>query len=242
MLEQARDILRSAGRKVSFSGAGLSAESGIPTFRDAQNGFWAQYDPTQLATPEGFERDPELVVNWYNDRRRKMREVQPNPAHHALAAHPEFTHVTQNIDDLLPRAGARNVVQLHGTIMNDRCHSACGYEVTVDLADPPTRRDCPACGASLRPSVVWFGELLPQEAWSEAEHACTTCDVLLVIGTSAEVYPAAGLIDLAASAGAKVIIVNTQPSAASGLADVELIGPAGEIVPRILADQANASR
>jgi NAD-dependent deacetylase len=234
MLTHAREMLRTTRRVVSFSGAGLSAESGIPTFRDAQTGFWAKYDPARLASPEGFVRDPELVVNWYNDRRRQMSRVQPNPAHAALAAHPDITHVTQNIDDLLHRAGALNVVQLHGTITTDRCHAECGYEEQVDLNDPPGLRHCPNCGEHLRPSVVWFGEVLPQRAWLEAEQACTSCDVLLVIGTSAEVYPAAGLIDLAHSAGAKIIVINTQPSAASGFADIEIIGPAGELVPRIL--------
>lgn len=234
MLDQAQEMLRSATRIVSFSGAGLSAESGIPTFRDAQTGYWAKYDPTQLATPEGFERDPELVINWYNDRRRQMSEIKPNPAHVALAAHPEITHVTQNIDDLLHRAGAMNIVQLHGTITSDRCHAVCGYEEVVDLHNPPGLRDCPACGAHLRPSVVWFGEMLPQRAWVEAEQACTNCEVLLVIGTSAEVYPAAGLIDFAHSAGAKIIVINTRPSAASGAADIELIGPAGKILPQVL--------
>jgi NAD-dependent deacetylase len=234
-IEQAARIVARSRRIVSFSGAGLSAESGIPTFRDAQSGFWAKYDPARLATPEGFEADPELVVNWYNDRRRGMAEVQPNPAHGALAARKDMTHVTQNIDDLLHRAGATSVIQLHGTITTDRCHAQCGYVEQVMLHDPPSLRYCPECSAHLRPSVVWFGEMLPTDAWMLAEEACTSSDLLLVIGTSAEVYPAAGLIDLAHSAGAIVIIINTEPSAASHLADLELIGKAGDIVPQLLA-------
>jgi NAD-dependent deacetylase len=188
----------------------------------------------QLATPEGFAADPELVVDWYNHRRRHVAEAMPNAAHHALAARPEFTHVTQNVDDLLARAGAKNVIQLHGTLAADRCHAACGHRETVDLLAPPPLRACPRCGDRLRPAVVWFGEALPPEAWTDAETACTACEALLVIGTAAEVYPAAGLIDLAKGAGARVIVVNTNPSGASGLADVELIGPAGDVVPAIL--------
>ena len=127
------------------------------------------------------------------------------------------------------------VVQLHGTIAKDHCHGRCGHEEAVDLSDPPLLHDCPMCGASMRPAVVWFGEMLPPDAWARAEQACAECDALLVIGTSAEVYPAAGLIGLAKAAGATIIIVNTEPSQASSLADVEIIGPAGEIVPKLFS-------
>ncbi|MHC4948201.1 MAG: SIR2 family NAD-dependent protein deacylase [Planctomycetota bacterium] len=229
----ARRLLGAARHPVSFSGAGLSAESGIPTFRDASAGLWAKHDPMQLASPQGFAEDPQLVLEWYAWRRQAVSGAEPNPAHHALAARPDIVHVTQNVDDLLERAGAREVIHLHGTIMADRCHAACGYERPA--APAPLETDtCPRCGAPLRPAVVWFGEMLPPAAWAAAERACTTCDVLLVVGTSAVVYPAAGLIGLAKSAGAKVVIVNTESSDASDLADVELLGPAGEIVPRVL--------
>ncbi len=143
-------------------------------------------------------------------------------------------HVTQNVDDLLHRAGAQHVVQLHGTIAHDRCNGDCGYCEEVDMANPPALRTCPQCSDQLRPAVVWFGEALPSDAWSEAERACVDCEVLLVIGTSAVVYPAAGLIDLAKSAGARIIIVNTLQSDASSLADVELLGKASEVVPDLL--------
>lgn len=239
MNDVARRIIRSAERIVSFSGAGLSAESGVPTFRDPQTGgLWKDFDPTRLASPQGFAADPDLVTEWYAWRRRTIAEAQPNPAHTALAAHGDITHVTQNVDDLLRRAGAQHVIELHGTIARDRCHAACGHEEAVDLADPPGLRACPACGDHLRPDVVWFGETLPAEAWEAAERACVSCEAMLVVGTSAAVYPAAGLIALCKSAGAKIIIVNTQPSEASDLADVQLLGKAGEIVPELLEREA----
>jgi NAD-dependent deacetylase len=234
VIDTARRIIEQAQRVVSFSGAGLSAESGVGTFRDA-DGLWAKYDPTRLASPQGFAEDPELVISWYAERRRRMAAARPNPAHAALAARPDLVHVTQNVDDLLERAGARDVIHLHGTIGADRCHRSCGHRETIDLAHPPPLRACPKCGDRMRPAVVWFGEALPADAWVAAERACSASGVLLVIGTSAVVYPAAGLIGLARSAGSSVIIVNTEPSEASSLAEVELLGKAGEIVPKLLA-------
>jgi len=230
-------MLADGRRVVSFSGAGLSAESGVGTFRDAPDGMWAKYDPVRLASPEGFAADPRLVIDWYAARRRTVGNAQPNPAHVALAGRGDIVHVTQNVDDLLIRAGAREVIPLHGSIGFDRCHGGCGHEQRVDMTDPPGLRDCPDCGAPLRPAVVWFGEAMPPEAWDNAERACRECDVLLVIGTSAVVYPAAGLIGVAKAAGAGIIVVNTQPSDASPLADIELLGLAGEIVPKLLAHE-----
>lgn len=237
MIEKARHYLAEAGQVATFSGAGLSAESGVPTFRDAEtHGFWINYDPQKLATQEGFLADPPLVYRWYRDRRLNMATVEPNPAHRALAARPDIINVTQNIDDLLHRAGAKQIIQLHGSMKIDRCNSErCGYQEDIDIANPPELRHCPVCGDWMRPAVVWFGENLPQAAWTAAEDCCRRCDVLLVIGTSAEVYPAAGLIHLAKLGGARVIIINTESSAASGLADIELIGRAGEILPELLA-------
>lgn len=221
---------------VSFTGAGLSADSGVPTFRDAQTGgLWAKHDPMRLASPQGFAEDPQLVSQWYAHRRRAIAEAQPNGAHFALSRHSEMIHVTQNVDDLLHRAGAKQVIQLHGSIAADRCHASCGYEEPVDLSDPPELRNCPECGSQMRPAVVWFGEALPSSAWTDAERACRDCDVLLVIGTSAVVYPAAGLIGLAKSAAAKIIIVNMRTSEASHLADYELLGNASEVIPALLS-------
>jgi NAD-dependent deacetylase len=233
-LAAARAAVRGAAEIVSFTGAGLSAESGIPTFRDGAGGLWAKFDPARLASPEGFRADPDLVLDWYAWRRRCIAEAEPNAAHRALAARADVEHVTQNVDDLLARAGAQRVVSLHGTITEDRCHAGCGHAERVDLAEPPERRACPRCGAPMRPAVVWFGEPLPEAAWHRADAACRGCDLLLVVGTSAVVYPAAGLIGLARQCGATVVVVNVNPSDASGLADHELIGKAGDVVPELL--------
>ena len=236
MIEAARRALSQASSIVTFSGAGLSAESGIPTFRDAPSGaLWSKYDPTELASQQGYARDPAMVSDWYAWRRKAIAGAEPNPAHLALAARADMTHVTQNVDDLMERAGCRDAIHLHGTIASDRCHDRCGHREPVNMAEPPPLRDCPTCGAPLRPDVVWFGEPLPQDAWSAAERACATCDVLLVVGTSAVVYPAAGLIELAKSSGARIVLVNIQPSEASGVADVEVLGKAGDVVPRIVS-------
>ncbi len=236
-LQSARDILMRAGAIASFSGAGLSAESGVSTFRDAQtDGLWTKLDPMKLASPQGFAEDPNLVMDWYAHRRRQIAASHPNPAHIALAQQADMVHVTQNVDDLLHRAGARDVIQLHGTIAKDRCHARIDYVEDVDLGNPPGLRESPVSpGSYMRPAVVWFGESLPGEAWARADEACRMCDVLLVVGTSAAVYPAAGLISLAKQAGASIIIVNTQASEASHLADVEVLGNAGDIVPKLFS-------
>lgn len=168
-LTTARATLARSRRVAVFSGAGLSAESGIATFRGhADDTLWSRYDPMELASPEGFAADPERVIAWYNWRRGKLAAARPNPAHVALAAHPELVEITQNVDDLLERAGVRDesVHHLHGTIGKDRCNAACGYEETVDLANAPPARACPRCAAPMRPAVVWFGEALPQSVWA----------------------------------------------------------------------------
>lgn len=230
MIETARTILAEAVNPVSFSGAGLSAESGIATFREPQTGLWAKYDPMKLASPEGFAADPELVIAWYNERRRRAAAAQPNPAHRALAARHDMVHIVQNVDDLLERAGARDVVHLHGSLTRDRC-SRCTHRESVDLADPPGLHRCPECHGLMRPDVVWFGESLPRADWTRAETAARAADVFIVIGTSATVYPAAGLIDIARASGASVVVVNVEPGGAPG---TQLTGPAAEIVPQLL--------
>jgi len=233
VLETARSALRPAVHPVTFSGAGLSAESGIPTFREAQTGLWAGYDPMTLASPEGFAADPELVINWYNERRRKVAAAQPNPAHRAMAKRPDISHVTQNVDDLLERAGATKVVHLHGSLTRDKCSDGCGHREPVNLADPPPLHRCPQCGRWMRPDVVWFGEQLPRAGWMRADDLATAADVLVVIGTSAVVYPAAGLVTTSRAAGATVIVVNIEGSTAPG---IQLIGPAGRVVPELFDD------
>jgi NAD-dependent deacetylase len=243
-MRTAISLLRGVKKVVCFSGAGLSAESGVPTFRDAQavgGALWSKYDPMTLASPAGFQADAHAVIEWYNWRRRTIADALPNDAHRALAQAERstarsFHNVTQNVDDLLERAGALNVIHLHGSIAVDHCERRCGQSEPIDMHNPPGLRECAACGngARMRPGVVWFGETLPADAWSEAERVCRACDVLLVVGTSAVVYPAAGLVALAKSCGAKIIVVNTQSNEASHLADAEVIGNAGEVLPRLL--------
>lgn len=203
--------LRQARHVAVLTGAGVSAESGIPTFRDAQTGLWARYNPEELATPEAFRRNPRLVWDWYAWRRQLVAAAAPNPGHLALARLeklvPRFTLITQNVDGLHQRAGSTNVIELHGNLMRVRCSVEDTVYTTWDEApDPPP--PCPACGALLRPDVVWFGETLPPEALQQAWDAAAACDVFLSIGTSGFVEPAASLPRLAYARGATVAIIN----------------------------------
>jgi NAD-dependent deacetylase len=236
-LAKARAILREARSAAVFSGAGLSAESGIATFRDTEtDALWSRFDPTELASPTGFERNPERVIDWYRWRRTKLANVQPNSAHVVLAKQSSLVHITQNVDDLSERAGGRaeNILHLHGTIRRDHCHSRCGHEEVIDLNDPPALRRCPQCASYMRPSVVWFGEGLPEDVWNRSVKVARRTDCLIVIGTSATVYPATGLIEVVHANGGAIIVVNTNPNEGSQVAAVELIGPAGQIVPKLL--------
>jgi NAD-dependent deacetylase len=225
-----------AARRVAvLTGAGISAESGIPTFRDALTGLWANYDPQELATPEGFARNPKLVWEWYAERRARIAGVQPNPGHVALAElerrYKEFILVTQNIDSLHQRAGSREVVELHGNIARVKC----SVEETI-VRDFPQDESPPRChcGAFLRPDVVWFGEMLPSDALARAEEAAEHCEVFLSIGTSAQVYPAAELPLRALSAGATVVEINPERTALTRHAQFSLQGSAGTILPQLV--------
>ncbi|BDC50259.1 NAD-dependent protein deacylase [Bryobacterales bacterium F-183] len=219
---------------MALTGAGISAESGIPTFRGA-GGLWRNFRAEDLATPQAFARDPKLVWEWYDWRRVKIAEAVPNAAHRALAAHEGLTLITQNVDGLHDLAGSRDVLKIHGDIWTRRC-TQCGHETHDRVAPLPAYPPlCPKCGGIQRPGVVWFGEGLPGDVWDAAEDAARRARVLLVIGTSAQVYPAAGLIPLAKRAGAKIVEVNIERSAASEMADEFHQGPASEIVPGLLA-------
>jgi NAD-dependent deacetylase len=239
-LARAAEWLAGAARVVASTGAGMSRESGIPTFRDAREGLWARYDPRELATEEGFRKDPRRVWSWYASRRRRMLEAVPHPGHHALvemeAMFPAFTVVTQNIDGLHARAGSRDVVEVHGSAHRAKCldrhHPYPGDPPLPDAeeADPPP---CPVCGSPLRPDVVWFGEMLPEDAVARAWRLAEACDVLLLVGTSGTVWPAAELPHVASRSGARVIEVNPEPSELTAVADVFLQGPAGEVLPRL---------
>jgi NAD-dependent deacetylase len=221
-----------------LTGAGISAESGVPTFRDAQTGLWAQYRPEDLATPEAFARDPQRVWQWYEWRRGLVRQAEPNPGHHALAELanrvPRFTLVTQNVDGLHQRAGSRDVVEYHGNLFRDRCSAehAVRERATESASGLP---ECATCGALLRPDVVWFGEAIPGDAARRAEAAASACDVFLSIGTAAAVYPAAGLAAQARRGGATVIEINLEPTGLTDVADIALRGPAGQLLPSLVS-------
>ena len=239
-LREARALVHGAGTLAVLTGAGMSAESGIATFRDAQTGLWAKFNPAQLASPEGFRANPSLVWDWYAERRKGVQAAEPNAGHVALAqfdkAHRgRVTVVTQNVDDLHQRAGSRDVIRLHGDILQDiwldegRCHPC-----DMSRAVPGSPPRCAACGNLVRPGVVWFGEMLPAEALSRAELLAQSCDVMLVVGTSGAVYPAAGLAHTARRAGAKVIILNPEPSEIDDEAQLLLRGTAARILPALL--------
>ena len=234
------DALARARRVVVLTGAGVSAESGIPTFRDALTGLWARFDPLELATPAAFERQPKLVWDWYAERRTAVLAAQPNPGHHALVAIerrvPDFLLATQNVDGLHGRAGSRALVELHGALSRVRCSREDRVVARWDeplAADEPPR--CPACGAFLRPDVVWFDEMLPAHAIARAEDAARGCDLMIVAGTSAEVYPAASLPLMAKAAGASVCEVNPHDTPVSRLADFALRERAGVALPALVA-------
>ncbi len=222
-----------------LTGAGISAESGVPTFRDP-GGLWERFRPEELANVQAFLRNPDLVQRWYAYRCKLVREVEPNPGHYALVELermvPDFTLITQNVDNLHRRAGSQRVVELHGNLLRSYCID-CGRpaeEVNLEAAAEGKPARCPACGGLIRPDVVWFGELLPEEALAEAYAACERAEVFLSVGTSAVVYPAAGLPLEAKRAGAYVAEINLQPSAIADQVDALLLGKAGEILPALV--------
>lgn len=245
-IQRIADEIAAARRIAVVSGAGLSAESGVPTFRDAQTGLWARYDPMELATPEAFSRDPETVTRWYDWRRGLIAQCTPNPAHAALASlqswaasgsaerpRPSVTLITQNVDGLLQRAGAHDVIELHGSIHTWKCTKTGELLDNPPLPFPeyPPRSKA---GGRLRPCVVWFGETLPEAALTRAARDSAECDVFISVGTSAVVYPAAGLFHAAAAAGAFTIEINLERTSASDAVDIMIAGRAGEVLPQIV--------
>lgn len=240
-LARAAELLAGAKRVLVSTGAGMSRESGIPTFRDAMQGLWAQFDPQALATEAGFRANPRRVWSWYAGRRRRVAEARPHAGHFAVAELaalvPRLEVATQNVDGLHAAAGSAEVIELHGNIMRlkclDRGHPFRGTltEQQDEEHDPPA---CPECGSPLRPDVVWFGEMLPETAVRRAWSAAEKCDVLLLVGTSGTVWPAAELPHVAREAGAHVVEVNPEHSEATPLADVFLQGRAGEALPPLV--------
>lgn len=237
-LVTAANLLHKARRIVCLTGAGVSAESGVATFRDEQTGLWARYDPQQLASQAGFDADPGRVWQWYMHRLARVEAARPNAGHVALAnleaRKPLFTLVTQNVDDLHERAGSTHVLHLHGRINRFHCN-ACSLPHNLRreerfAAQPPR---CTGCGGAIRPSVVWFGEPLPSRildrAWTESER----CDIFLVVGTSGVVYPAAQLPYVAHQKGTPVIEVNPEETPISAIANLHLQGAAGALLPRL---------
>jgi len=231
--------LRGAARATVLTGAGVSAASGVPTFRGS-DGLWQQFRASDLATPEAFARDPRLVWEWYGWRRERIAACEPNRAHAVLAAwtlrHDGWRIVTQNVDDLHHRAGSRGVIRLHGSLWELSCWSRCAAapaawrDERVPLPEMPPR--CPACGGLARPAVVWFGEPLRPADIAHAIDAAA-CDVFLSVGTSSVVYPAAGLVDAARAHGAFVVEINPEATPASAAVDLSIRGAAEEILPAI---------
>lgn len=237
-----RERIATAPSICVLTGAGMSAESGIPTFRDSQTGLWSRFDPEQLASEEGFRADPALVWNWYAERRDAVRAADPNAGHHALAGFAQrrpgvLTIVTQNVDDLHQRAGNADAIRLHGDILSDRwldrCRSSPACAVTT--ARPGRPPQCGRCGNLLRPGVVWFGEMLPAAALEAAERSAAASALMLVVGTSGAVWPAAGLAALARRAGSFVAIVNPQPSEIDDQAHQTIRGTAAVVLPALFA-------
>ncbi len=242
-IQQAAGLLRSAHRVVVLTGAGVSKESGVPTFRDAQDGLWAQYDPQELATASAFLRNPKLVWDWYEYRRSMVRTAHPNPGHYALTQlarrFSDFTLITQNVDDLHERAGSTNVIHLHGNIAQSKCFKNCQGDPTLvdvtmlpDMQASPPR--CPHCGQFVRPDVVWFGEMLPQDALAMAMQASRSAEVMLVVGTSGIVTPAAALPELSRDHGAQVIEINPDETPISRVAHLRMVGRSSEMLPQLV--------
>lgn len=259
-LEAARKLLAEAKSVTVLTGAGISAESGVPTFRGT-TGLWRSFRPEELATPEAFGRDPELVWSWYQWRRALVAGCAPNEGHLALArfalAHPDVTLITQNVDGLHQRAAYQEArdrdpspalpLELHGSLLRDRC-SGCGCRTEAEAGaalDAPAKSgvpSCTTCEALLRPDVVWFGEMLDGGILQRAFDAAAVCDLCLVVGTSSLVHPAASIPTAALHAGAFVIEVNPEPTPLSGAAALTLRGTAGEVLPRILAQEPPVTR
>jgi NAD-dependent deacetylase len=230
------NLIRQAETVVVLTGAGVSKESGIPTFREAQTGLWANYEPEKLATVEGFVKDPKLVWTWYDWRRKMVSTVTPNPGHFALveleSLVPSFTLITQNVDGLHRQAGSKNVIELHGNIARYKClqHGHIAPDVPTDLSAPP---QC-SCGSLIRPDVVWFGEALDARNLSDSFAAAEAADVFLIVGTSGLVQPAASFPLSAKRCGAKLIEINPETTPLTDAVDVFLRGASGLVLPRLV--------
>lgn len=249
LITRATHAIKAARHVCILTGAGISAESGIPTFRDKQSGLWERFSAEELANIEAFDHNPQLVWSWYQWRRGEVKDKKPNPAHLALATWQQragalghqLSLITQNVDDLHEQAGSQ-AIHLHGQLYRNHC-SGCGLPYEQDIDTQITDLvSCPACGGHIRPSIVWFGEMLPQDAWHSAQSAAEQCEVFISIGTSSLVYPAAGLVQLAKTNGATIIEINPNPTdnQALGLVDIQIPYPAGQVMP-VLMQQLTGS-
>lgn len=243
LIQQTAKIIHKANSIAILTGAGVSKESGVPTFRDAMDGLWAQYNPEELATPFAFEQNPKLVWDWYQWRRQLVSGAKPNAGHIALTELEQHKDsvvvITQNVDDLHEQAGSTDIIHLHGNIARNKCFDDCQGEPTIiDINtleyDADTVPRCPHCNAYVRPDVVWFHEGLPSHALNRAMHLSQTCDVMLVIGTSGLVSPASQLPSMAKRSGATVIEVNPDYSMITRIADIKLDGKSGEMLPKVI--------
>jgi NAD-dependent deacetylase len=243
LISQAVELIRDASGIVILTGAGVSAESGLATFRDPEEGYWFKYDPLELASVHAFNRDPELVTRWYHWRFTKAREVEPNPGHYAIGAlqrhtssnGQQFTLITQNVDGLHQRGGASGVVELHGTIHTWRC-TITGKETPLSELSFERFPIPSDAGGLMRPCIVWFGEALPEDALLRSFEAMADCDLFISIGTSGTVEPAASFILSAKENGAKTIEINRDPTPNTAIVDVALHGSSGKILPAILKE------
>jgi NAD-dependent deacetylase len=234
-IEDLAGAVRGARTVTVLTGSGVSAPSGVATFRDADDGLWSRYRPEDVATPEAFARDPARVWQWYRARRRQLASAEPNAGHFALAelarALPDLRLITQNVDGLHQRAGHADVMAFHGDIRVNQCHTEGRIVAVDDARDEPPR--CPYCGGLVRPGVVWFGEAIDAELIERAVAAASAADVLVSVGTSVEVQPAAGLADRAHEAGGRVAEINPDATALSGRADWVVRASAADALPRL---------
>ncbi len=241
--EKLRALLGSVESVCVLTGAGISAESGVATFRGPE-GLWSKLKPEELANFDAFLRNPELVWEWYAYRKKIVHEVTPNPAHTALVRMEElvndFTLVTQNIDNLHIRAGSKNVLELHGNIERSYCIDCGAAALSVEISPEKKAPRCSSCGGLIRPDVVWFGEMLPEGVFEAASKAAGRCELFLTVGTSAVVYPAAGLPLAARNHGAYVVEINTERTEISHMINESLPGKAGEVLPRFLEAMTEA--
>lgn len=236
MIDTLTEALKASRTVTILTGSGISADSGVPTFRDVREGLWARYRPEDLASPEAFERDPDTVWQWYRARRRELAAVEPNAGHRALAELqdrlPDLRLITQNVDGLHQRAGHRGVTEFHGNLLGNRCHREGRLVQVDDATDTPPA--CPHCGGPVRPAVVWFGEAIPEEALTDATTAARHCDLFLAVGTSAVVQPAAGLADLARDHGARIAEINPEQTPLSAGVDFSIQARAADALPEIV--------